>query len=224
MDTTTLSNALKAVFGTTITSSTSGVANFLAPLFNASGDPAGRIGMSDLASVLGGLYDYESKGNIDRKSLIGNGKYYLYNTCTNLPVNKDCFLYVFRHFKDNSHPYLVQIAFSSDGTSGVWYDVCDYGSWKGWQQLSTNIPLFYKDYSTLSDLAIGLGINGGGIKWTTAYRSTDEGYPFSDWGGVLLLGIERYGIEFCVQYQGNKLYYRMHWQDTVYGWKEITHS
>ena len=120
--------------------------------------------------------------------------------------------------------YVGQLIYSEDGRQFWRWGLANGTYWGGWQTIEVNIPSFYKDYSTLSDLAIGLGINGGGIKWTTAYRSTDEGYPFSDWGGVLLLGIERYGIEFCVQYQGNKLYYRMHWQDTVYGWKEITHS
>ena len=154
MDTTTLSNALKAVFGTTITSSTSGVANFLAPLFNASGDPAGRIGMSDLASVLGVTGEYKSdfdNAPVNQTVLVAA------TSPANAPITG-----VLRGYlttKDSNSGYKMQLYMECSLPSergSLFMRALGSGSWTNWERISYDVPTFYKDYSTLAELKAAL--------------------------------------------------------------------
>ena len=158
MDTTTLSNALKAVFGTTITSSTSGVANFLAPLFNASGDPAGRIGMSDLASVLGGSFIKTLSGSVNLNDYRISQMYFLLEpaSASNKPSGLGSDRGFMSVFQNGS--YVAQLIYDQDGQQFWRWGLANGTYWDDWQTIENNIPSFYKDYASLSELSTALNI------------------------------------------------------------------
>lgn len=73
----TLKNALTAIFNANnYTSSTSGIASKKIPVTESNGLPSGQIGMSDLASVLGGIVTSYSTA-IDLNDIIEIGGYFV---------------------------------------------------------------------------------------------------------------------------------------------------
>lgn len=67
-------------------------------------------------------------------------------------------LIVYKYTRD-SNVYYTQI-FTVAGSSVTWIRSY-YINWSAWQQFSTDVPDFYKNYNTIGALAAGIGETGG---------------------------------------------------------------
>jgi hypothetical protein len=146
----TLAAGIKEIFATAKTTGSNVM------LCGNDGTPDGHMTMANLASVLGGLY--LTKGlveNVDANDIKENGFYRIYLNVTHLPEGmNEGFLCVQTSIDGST---LTQFCISSDGTK-MYERTYWYGSWGSWQRVSFNIPTFYKDYNSLSELASALGV------------------------------------------------------------------
>ena len=130
MDTITLSNALKAVFGTSQTTATN------IPVCAADGTPGGNISVANLASVLGGLYGGNIGATTDINDVKTTGFYLCNGDAPHLPSLATYLLEVIVHGS-----VLVQKAYKPEG--GDVY-IREYrNSWNDWVKVALNYPAFW---------------------------------------------------------------------------------
>lgn len=151
----TLINGIKDIFSTSKTTATH------LPVCASDGTPQGRISVGDLANVLGDIYLIKGQiSNIDINTLKINGAYRTVSGITNLPSNLSSVEGVLvvndAVFTSGNHTVTVQ-TFFSHATNTMYIRHNWYNVWQPWQEVTINMPTFYKNYADLSSLATALG-------------------------------------------------------------------
>lgn len=156
-------DSLKKWFYTNSSSAASSDARI--PLLTATGDPKGSDTMANLASVLG--VQYKTLSSSDNLDNLGYGWYYLGGGETppdNSPFgNNEAFsLYC----TPNGTDRVLQIAIRNNKMK---YRI-RWGSWQSWVEVSTDVPLFYKNYATLDNLVTAIDYNA-----EVLYKASNDG-------------------------------------------------
>lgn len=146
----TLANGIKDIFSTSRTTATH------LPVCASDGTPQGRISVSDLASVLGGMIirtQQLESFDIDVAQQLLCGLYQTKEPSTGFPTTSYGTLIVF--LGNNGFKTFMWI----DQRSGKLYYRSNWTtSFKSnWLEISTDIPTFYKNYADLSSLVSAIG-------------------------------------------------------------------
>lgn len=159
---------------------------------------------------------------IDLDTLLGDmGKSTIYqipSTCSNMPSGAiDGYMQVFKWYSNN---YSTQI-FYDPNRDKVFIRSNRYGttvSWESWSELSTNIPAFYKNYSTIAELITA--VNGtcttvsdlNNISFNGLFQTTNqtqhtpiEGAVMS---GIQIIGAQGAKIQIVFRSVNGEIYYR----------------
>ena len=160
MDTVSLSNGLKALFGTSQSTATN------IPTCAADGTPAGNISVANLASVLG-VTESKRISNTDINTLTKNGSYTLDTNCTHTPADgNQMMLVVFGCRYTSTTLFPIQLA----NYNGNLYFRYYWASWTDWRRIyDTNLLTNSTD---LASLASALGVwQGGNCEDTTGLKA-----------------------------------------------------
>lgn len=101
--------------------------------------------------MLGGSIQGTLDNSGDLNNCLNPGIYCVHATVTNAPIGGAAMrglLIVYKYTRD-SNVYYAQI-FTVAGSSVTWIRSY-YINWSAWQQFSTDVPDFYKNYSTLDE-------------------------------------------------------------------------
>lgn len=153
----TLLNGIKEIFATSQSTATH------LPVCASDGTPQGRISVGDLASVLGVLSDI-AKGvfsvriyNGDANDLDSGCVYITSDAISrHVPV-----VYSFLITLGPKNGDQAQFCIAA-GTPRCYFRASNSGTWKDWQEITGNLPTFYKNYATFQGLVSAIT---GNINW-----------------------------------------------------------
>lgn len=146
----TLANGIKEIFATAKTTGSNVM------LCGNDGTPDGHMTMSNLASVLGGLYPHGNTYSDDMNLLVDTGIYFCWYGANfadyNAPWRGNTQVQVMKTDDDK----IIQVFYNYyDGLRMFWRYKHIY--WHEWAEITEDMPTFYKNYNSLSSLANALG-------------------------------------------------------------------
>lgn len=215
----TLAEGIKEIFATAKTTGSNVM------LCGNDGTPDGHMTMSNLASVLG-VSQYSSISDFNNATT--KGVFTAWGTPANAPIN-DTRLWVVRveRYVQNASYGISQMAYCADDNK-MFYRISNISTtWGDWKEISTDIPTFYKDYSTLASLASaiigvtpaefsgdlndvpdGLGIYYQNSSSIITQMSHKPSGMSSGEMQFINLAFQGYGIQFIIASNQDKIWYR----------------
>ena len=185
---------------------------------------------SDLAAVLGGTL--KTGYTSDLNNTFTPGVYEFEHTDPNKPINYGACL-VFR--KSNTRIYQLAYGYDNLTTCHTYFRMYA-DSWTAWQEVTTEMPTFYKNFATLSGLVTGINdINityNSGITdlndvsnkylWTRfTSKPTNAPSGLSTEGGFLLhaaINPSTNKVQFMFDYDGAHGFFRTYWGTSWRAW------
>ena len=183
--------AVRSALGSVINSTAKGTDISKMPVLDSNND-LGMGTLANIASVLGAtLFDSTGKNNLDTIDRSHANFGLIAPTCPE-PFPGHCGSWYYIPSGANVG-LMIAIDSSNKRTFYRLYD----SEWKEWNEYSTNIPSFYKNYAELSSLATGLGVSG---MTCVRFGSTRESFQaaFASANPGVVIGIYSPDSDYCI--------------------------